>query len=85
MSIRNGLAEGEPSIKIEDYSSAHGILGIEPTCVSDRDVETICERIAQIVRTGAEGTPPQSTETFDDRRHRLLSTWPRRIPGGPQA
>jgi D-glucosaminate-6-phosphate ammonia-lyase len=83
--VARRLAEGEPSIKVEDYSSAHGILGIEPTCVCDRDVETICERIAEIVRTGAEGTPPQSTETFDDRRHRLLSTWPRRIPGGPQA
>ncbi len=84
VAIVRRLAEGNPTIKIEDYDSAHGYLAIEPTCLSDADMETVCARIAEIAAAGG-GSETKSAETFDDRRHRLLTTWPKRIAGGPQA
>ncbi len=84
VAIARRLAEGNPTIKIEDYDSASGYLAIEPTCLSDVDMETICARIAEIAAAGG-GSEAKSAETFDDRRHRLLASWPQRIPGGPMA
>lgn len=75
------LAAGDPTIKLDDYEAGLGVLVIEPTCLSDKDMETICARIAEVVKAPGQAALEPPKDSLDDRRNRALLAWPRRRPG----
>ena len=70
------LADGDPSIQVEDYSVEQGFFTIEPSCLRDGEMELICETIGEMLKAPRRAPVNAPVPNYTDYRHEQFRGWP---------